>query len=294
MGRRTAGAVVVVLAAACGAGGFAALHRGGADSWTPVWQDDFSGKAGSLPDAGRWLVDTGTQYPGGAPAWGTGEQQVYTADPANVQQDGRGHLTITATRDESGGWRSGRIETRRDTFKPAEGQTLKVEARIRLPAGGRGYWAAFWMLGKDFRPSHTDWPAAGEMDILEHIGSEPSSAHGTFHCGTNPGGPCRETDGLSGTYTDPDGAELASTFHDYALQWDRSKPTEELRWYVDGHRYFTVKESQVPAPVWSRATKSGFFVLFNLAVGGQWPGPPDQSTKSGAQLVVDRVTISRR
>ncbi len=256
--------------------------------WQPVWSDDFDGKAGTAPAAGDWLLDTGTAYPGGAAAWGTGEVETYTGDSANVGLDGAGHLRITATRNAAGGWQSARLESRRSDFQPAADGVLRVSARIELPAGGPGYWAAFWMLGAPYRPAHTAWPASGEIDVMENLGSEPATVHGTLHCGIFDGGPCQETDGLGAAKNG-----ITAGFHTYAVEWDRSKPTAELRWYVDGTLFHTVRATDVDAATWQEATGHGFFVLLNLAVGGSWPGPPTAATRPGQSMLVDDVQVSR-
>jgi hypothetical protein len=263
------------------------------DGWKPVWSDDFDGASGTAPAAGSWLLDTGTGYPGGAAQWGTGEIQTYTTDPANIALDGTGNLRITPTRDASGAWQSGRMESRRADFQPPAGGKLKVEARIKVPAGGPGYWAAFWMLGAPFRPSHTDWPGAGEIDVMEHLGSEPSTVHGTLHCGVFDGGPCRETDGL-GASRNAKEKPFTAGFHTYTVEWDRSLPTEEIRWYVDGTQFHTVRATDVDRTTWDRATGHGFYLLLNVAIGGGWPGPPDASTRPGQSMLVDRVSVARK
>jgi hypothetical protein len=283
-----AAAVVVILLAALA---YARLHPQG---WQTVWRDEFTGGAGRAPSSSRWLFDTGTSYPGGPPQWGTGEVQTYTGDPAQIALDGRGHLRITPTRDSAGTWRSARIESRRQDFRPPPGGVLAVEARIQLPDGGQGYWPAFWMLGDGFRSNNSAWPGIGEIDVLENVGKEPGIAHATLHCGVAPGGPCRENTGLSGAYSSPEGTALSAGFHTYAVQWDRSTPTEEIRWYVDGHQYHVVHASDVDAATWARATGHGFFLLLDVAIGGSWPGQPDASTRPGASMLVDDVSVSRR
>ena len=266
-------------------------HR---DGWQTVWRDDFAGAAGSPPSAQTWQFDTGTSYPGGPAQWGTGEIQTYTEDPAQIALDGNGRLRITATRDDAGAWRSARIETRRQDFSPPPGGTLAVEARMKLPDGGQGYWPAFWMLGEGFRGDNGAWPGIGEIDVLENVGKEPGVVHGTLHCGVAPGGPCRENDGLGGSYPSPDGTPFSADFHTYSVQWDRSSPSEEIRWYVDAHQYHVVRASDVDAATWARATGHGFFLLLNVAIGGSWPGPPDASTRPGSSMLVDSVSVSQR
>ncbi len=281
----TAGLLVVVLVTIG-----LLTHRG--EGWRTVWSDSFTGRAGSPPSAANWLTDTGTSYPGGAPHWGTAEIETFTADPANAALDGHGNLRITPLRDPSGAWTSARLETRRADFRPPPGGLLKVEARIKVPAGGPGYWSAFWMLGAPFRPAHTDWPGAGEIDVMENLGSEPGTVYGTLHCGVFGGGPCRENRGLGGSRVTR--APYSAGFHTYSVVWDRSQPVAQLRWFVDGQLFHTVRASDVDPSTWQRATGHGFFLLLNVAVGGTWPGPPDATTVSGASMLVDQVTVSRR
>jgi beta-glucanase (GH16 family) len=274
--------------------GGCALHSAGTpNGWQQVWRDEFDGPSGARPSARNWLLSTGTSYPGAAPQWGTGEIETYTADRSNASLDGAGNLRITATRDASGTWRSARLETRRTDFEAPPGGQLKVQARIRLPDGGAGYWPAFWMLGGEFRGVYTNWPGVGEIDVMESKGSTPSVVSGTFHCGVTPGGPCNENNGISGTYRSPSGA-LSGGFHTYAVEWDRRHPLEEIRWYVDGHRYLTVRSTDVDSRTWASATHHGFFLLLNLAIGGSFPGPTDGDTRAGAAMTVDSVSVFRR
>jgi beta-glucanase (GH16 family) len=292
--KRSAIAVVVVIALIASALIFTVRRGGGGNGWKTVWTDDFAGSAGARPSAANWLTDTGTSYPGGAAAWGTGEVESYTQDRANVALDGDGHLRITAIRDANGAWTSGRLETTRTNFQPAPGHTLKVEARIKAPRGGQGYWPAFWMLGNDFRGTYSNWPRVGEIDVFENIGREQATVHGTLHCGLTPGGPCDENNGIGGAYSMPDGSPVSAEFHTYGIEWDRSGKRDEIRWYFDGHRYFTVHAADVDPATWANATRHGYFLLLNLAVGGTWPGAPDVSTRSGAAMLVDSVSVSSR
>ncbi|MEY9877142.1 beta-glucanase (GH16 family) [Streptacidiphilus sp. MAP12-33] len=309
-------AVVLALLAA-GAVGFVLL-RGGASSasggpdaagssppgWSTVWRDDFGGPAGAPPDAASWVVDTGTGYQGGAPQWGTGEVERYTADPANVRQDGLGHLLITPQRDASGQWTSARIETRRTDFRPAPGSVLRFEARLQLPQvsgpAALGYWPSFWALGAGERPNPHAWPGIGEFDVVENVNGD-DTVRGTMHCGVGQGGPCNEKVGLGGTTPCAAGA-CRGGFHTYALEWDRSGPVEELRWYLDGTEYWTVKASDVSAAAWRAATTAGDFLLLNVAVGGQFPDAlaprgvttPTAGTRPGVPMVVDWVAVLQR
>ncbi|WP_395108410.1 glycoside hydrolase family 16 protein [Actinomadura sp. SCN-SB] len=268
--------------------------------WSLVWSDDFDGPAGSPPSSGNWLISTGHGYPGGPPDWGTGEIQRYTADPANVALDGSGNLRITPIRSASGEWTSSRIETVRTDFKPAEGRMLRIEGRLRMPdVGGAqalGYWPAFWALGSPYRGNHQNWPAVGEFDIMENVNGI-DSVWGVLHCGTNPGGPCNESNGLGNSRACP-GSPCQAGMHAYTFEWDRSVSPEQLRWYVDGEQYHSVSESRLDATTWANMTgHGGYFLLLNVAMGGAFPngvagrGTPTPDTVSGRPMVVDYVAV---
>jgi beta-glucanase (GH16 family) len=264
--------------------------------WTTVFSDDFAGPSGTGLDTSRWTYATGHGYPGGAWNWGTGEVETMTSSTQNVYQDGAGHLVIRALRDAAGNWTSGRVETQRTDFQPPAGGVLRVEASIQTPnvsgAAAQGYWPAFWMLGDAARGTGAaGWPGIGEIDVLEDVNGS-GSVYGTLHCGTNPGGPCNETTGLgSGQHLVP-GAKTG--FHTYGVEWDRSVSPQQLRWYVDGQQYFTVRSDQVDATTWRNATGHGFFLILNLAIGGGWPGAPTAATVSGGSMVVDHVAVYSR
>lgn len=124
-----------------------------------TWSDDFTGRRNSLPDPDNWIIDTGTSYPGGPPAWGTWEIQTYTNSTKNVRLSGKGNLQITAIRDLQGGWTSSRIETQRADFMAQPGGKMRIQASIKIPdlgteAKGLGYWSAFWTLGAEYRGNY--------------------------------------------------------------------------------------------------------------------------------------------
>ncbi len=266
------------------------IHKAHADTaWTPIWSDDFNGAAGTGVNTSNWLYDTGT-------GWGTGEIETMSNSTANVQQDGSGHLKITAIRDANGNWTSGRIESQRTDFAAPAGGQLQVSASIQQPnvsgAAAAGYWPAFWMLGAQFRVDH-NWPNDGEIDTMEDINGL-SSVFGTLHCGVDPGGPCNETTGIgSGQHACPG---CQTSFHTYSVIVDRSVSPEQIRWYLDGANYFTVNANQVDATTWANAVDHGFFIIFDLAMGGGFPnafgGGPTSATQSGASMIVDNVQVS--
>ncbi|MFF0205633.1 glycoside hydrolase family 16 protein [Streptomyces sp. NPDC005017] len=265
--------------------------------WTQVFADDFDGAAGSGVNTSNWQYATGTSYPGGPANWGTGEVETMTSSTSNVALDGSGNLRITPRRDASGNWTSGRVETRRTDFQPPAGGKLRVEARVQMPnvtgAAAKGYWPAFWMLGAPYRGNYWNWPAVGELDIMENV-QGLNTVWATMHCGTTPGGPCNETTGIGGSTTCP-GATCQSGFHTYRMEWDRSTSPEQVRFYVDGVNYHTVRANQVDATTWANATNHGYFIILNVAMGGGFPaafgGGPDSGTVPGYAMVVDYVQV---
>ncbi|MER5873249.1 glycoside hydrolase family 16 protein [Streptomyces sp. NPDC002044] len=298
--RTAAAAAVAVIAAAAAltlpAGAAAPPAPAG---WSQVFLDDFDGAAGSGVNTANWQYTTGTSYPGGPGGFGTGEIETMTADPANVSLDGAGNLRITPRRDAAGNWTSGRIETRRADFEPPAGGRMRTEARIQMPnvtgPAAKGYWPAFWMLGAPYRGNWWNWPGVGELDILENV-QGINQVWATMHCGTSPGGPCNEKSGIGGQTVCP-GTSCQSGFHTYAVEWDRSAAVEEMRFYVDGVNYHTVRASQVDAATWTNATDHGYFIILNVAMGGEFPaafgGGPDAGTQPGHPMVVDYVTVLR-
>src|SRR5205807_4655924 len=150
--------------------------------WSTVFSDDFNGAAGSGADS-QWMYDTG---PGSN--FGTGEIETMTNSTSNVHLDGNGNLDITALGSGSS-WTSGRVQTTSANVGAPAGGQLEVTASIQQPTGGLGYWPAFWMLGPG------QWPENGEIDIMEDVNSL-SDVVGTIHCGTYPGGPCNEGNGI--------------------------------------------------------------------------------------------------
>jgi hypothetical protein len=267
-----------------------------APGWTTVWVDDFGG-SGRLSD--RWLYRIGTQIPGGPPNWGTGEVEYNTDSTANVTRRG-GSLHITALRDTAGQWTSGRVETARDDFQPPPGGVLAVEGRMQLPnvtgAAGLGYWPAFWMLGTPYRGNHWNWPGVGEIDIMENV-QGVNTLWATMHCGTSPGGECNEKDGRSAN-TPGGSPSLQAGMHTYRVEWDESVSPQQIRWYLDGRHFHTVRQDQISPGTWSAAFDHGYYVILNVAIGGEFPakqgGGPTAGTASGGALVVDYVRVLTR
>ena len=249
-------------------------------NWSLIWEDAFEGVEGALPNAGRWQPQIGDGLNMGITGWGNNELQYYTAEPENVALDGDGHLVITAREVGEDSdlfcwygpceYTSARLKTQ-DRLEFTYG---RVEVSMQLPEGV-GLWPAFWMLGKD--SDTAGWPASGEIDVMEFIGSEPGLVYGTAH---GPG--YTGADGQGGSVDL--GLDLSAGFHEYALEWE----PDELRWYVDDRLYATVNKEDVPGE-W--VFDHPFYLLLNLAVGGNWPGSPDAETVFPKTLVVDYVRV---
>ncbi len=297
---RAALSAAVVVVGTAAVAGFIALSGGATANaavapppagFTLTWSDDFNGAAGTGLNTGTWKYDTGTGF-------GTGEIETMTNSTANVFQDGNGHLVLRALHsgtNPSTGWTSGRVETQAATFGAPAGGVVRMESMIQQPnlntTTGAGYWPAFWMLGAPLR-SGVGWPTSGEIDVLEDINAR-SSVFGTLHCGTPTGGPCNETTGIGSGERACTGCQTA--YHDYAVEIDRSVSPEQIRWYLDGNNYFTVKATQVDATTWANAVDHPFFIIYDLAMGGGFPaafgGGPTASTVSGGQLNIDWVAV---
>ena len=245
--------------------------------WSLVWNDEFEGPQGASFDPTKWSAEIG----GGG--FGNRELQFYTKLPANVALDGQSNLVITAREEPPSTtlrcwygpcrFTSARLRTQ-GLFARAFG---RFEARIRIPRG-QGMWPAFWMLGADL--DAVGWPKSGEIDIMENIGREPDTVHGTVHgsgySGAN--GIGRPAKLLRGAYSDD--------FHVYAVEWE----PQEIRWFVDGRQYHRLTSADLPGGTkW--AFDHPFFLLLNLAVGGNWPGNPDASTSFPQQMLVDYVRV---
>lgn len=242
-----------------------------------AWSDEFDGDAGSKPDGSKWIPEVNGD--GG----GNGELQYYTDSADNASLDGEGNLVITARKENPNDYQChyGRCEytsARLTTAQTFTQQYGHFEARIKVPRG-TGMWPAFWMLGSNF--GQTPWPDCGEIDILENIGSEPSTVHGSLHGpGYSGGNP------LTGSYSLPNGEAFADDFHTFAVDWT----PEYIAWSVDGQEY----QRKTPADAGGNAWPfdQPFFIIMNVAVGGAWPGPPNDDTQFPQSMVVDYVRVS--
>ncbi|MER5323686.1 discoidin domain-containing protein [Streptosporangium roseum] len=267
-------------------------------TWTEVWRDDFDGTSGTSPSGANWILRTGTRYPGGAARWGTGEVETMSASTANVSLDGTGKLNIRAVRDGAGNWTSGRVETQRTDFSPQPGELLRFTARLKQPdvPDATGYWPGFRATGAAYRGDYTNWPAVGETDIMTDVNGR-SQLSNTLHCGTAPDGVCNEYGGRTSGLATCEGCQTG--FHEYTQIIDRTRSDEEIRFYLDGVQTWVVRQSQVGVSAWRAAVHHGFYLRFDLAIGGSLPdaiagfATPTVATTSGGVLSVDSVSVSR-
>ncbi|BBH64637.1 hydrolase [Actinoplanes sp. OR16] len=240
-----------------------------------TWSDEFNGAAGAPVDGSKWNFDIG----GGG--FGNNELQYYTNSTGNVRQDGAGHLAITARKENPSNFQcwygtcqytSGRILTS-GKFTQRYG---RFEASIKIPKG-QGIWPAFWMLGDNL--GSVGWPQSGEIDIMENVGKEPNKVYGTVHGPGYSGGSA-----ISGSRTL--GAPLGDAYHSYAVEWSPNL----IVWYLDGVEYHRVTPATLGGRAW--VFDHPFYLILNVAVGGNWPGSPDASTSFPQTMLVDYVRAS--
>ncbi|WP_158889164.1 glycoside hydrolase family 16 protein [Amycolatopsis anabasis] len=241
-----------------------------------TFTDDFTGPAGAAVDGGKWQLETGDNV-------NNHERQYYTNGTGNAALDGQGNLVITARKENPANYQCwyGTCQytsARLNTSGRFTGQYGHVEARIKMSAG-QGMWPAFWMLGNDI--GGVGWPACGEIDIMENVGFEPSTVHGTIH---GPG--YSGSGGIGAAYSLPNGQRFADGFHTFAIDW----APDSISWSVDG----TVYQRRTPADLAGKqwVFNKQFFLILNLAVGGYWPGDPDGNTPFPNTLVIDYVRVS--
>lgn len=240
------------------------------NTWEPVWADEFDLPNGSPPDPQKW------NHQEGGSGWGNGELQHYTSDIKNAYiQDGM--LVVQANQE----YLMGRDYTSARLTTQFHGDWTygRYEIRAKLPTT-QGIWPALWLLPS--RGRYGSGAAGGEIDIMELVGSAPGTAYGTLHFG-NP------AEHSSGEFNLPDGETFSDDFHVFAVEWE----PEEIRWYVDDQlfhsvtRWFTSAANAVyPAPY-----DQDFYLLVNVAVGGHWPGSPDETSVFPQMLYVDYVRV---
>lgn len=241
------------------------------DGYVQVWQDEFDGPE---IDPNKWsfIID--------GRGGGNNELQFYTDRPENARIEG-GALVIEARAERH----MGRLYTsaRLRTLAKGDWAYGRIVARARLPQG-QGIWPAIWMLPTD--NVYGSWAASGEIDIMELVGHEPDTVHGTLHYGDRWPNNVHSGDSfrLAG------GAIFADDWHTFRLDWEPG----EFRWYVDDELYQTqtrwhTASADFPAPFDQR-----FHLVLNLAVGGNWPGPPDETTVFPQTMQVDFIRVFQK
>jgi beta-glucanase (GH16 family) len=247
------------------------------NGWTLVWSDEFNGPNGSSVDGTKWVVETGGQ------GWGNQELEYYTDHIENASVHD-GNLVIRALEEKytgPDGVKRNYTSARLKTFGKFSQTYGRFEARIKIPYG-QGMWPAFWMLGDDI--DKVGWPACGEIDIMENIGKEPAIIHGSIH---GPG--YVGATGLEAPYALFGKQRFADDFHIFAIEWD----TESISFYVDKDFYARRTRADLK-PGWEWVFDKPFFLILNLAVGGDWPGNPDPTTVFPQTMLVDYVRVYQR
>jgi beta-glucanase (GH16 family) len=274
------GALLLAGAAGCSAPPAQAgpdFWAGPKGTWQEVYRDDFNGPSGGPADSSSWNESVmATPY--------NKELEYYTTRPDNLMLDGNGNLVITARSEffvDPNGVKSTQPYTsgRLDTHGHVEPLYGRIEARIKVPAG-KGLWPAFWLLGKNI--DTVNWPACGEVDILEMRGSAPNVITGSLH---GPG--YSDTTPFHDNFTLPSGT-FADDFHVFALEWT----AEGMRWLVDEQPFSWRTPQGMSAAYQTWIFDQPVYIILNLAVGGIYDGDPNASTPMPAQMLVDYVKVS--
>jgi beta-glucanase (GH16 family) len=242
--------------------------------WTLVWSDEFNGTA---LDTSVWnATPTGNG--------GYNQELQYFNAPGTVVVSG-GYLHIVAlTLNPDGGaplscWYGNcqYASAQLDTSGKFSHQYGRFAARMKIPGGSTAFWPAFWMLGNS-----PGWPVGGEIDVMENVGDTPAVTYGTIHGPTT----ADAAFAYGGTNTLASG-DLSDDFHVYAVEWSEN----QILFSIDGQTYFTAAPSGLDAGqewVWNNGP---FYLLLDLAIGGDWPGNPTNGIPEPSELLVDWVRV---
>jgi len=242
-----------------------------------VWADEFD--VDGPPNPQNWNFEIGDGSAQGIPGWGNNELQYYTDRPENVKVE-NGVLSITARQEtfEGSNYTSARLVTK-GLFEKKYG---RFEARIKLPYG-KGFWPAFWMLGED--SDGEEWPQIGEIDIMEYLGDEPTTSFGTIH---GPGYSAGES--ISKDYILQNN-RFDTEFHIFGIEWSPN----QINWYVDDVLYLTLTPEDVDEETDGEGewvfNDRPFYIILNVAVGGNLPGAPNDETVFPQSMFVDYVRV---
>lgn len=237
--------------------------------WQLVWSDDFDGAAGQAIDAAKWNYEVGT----GDNGWGNQELQYYTEGTNNVALDGNGNLALTAKRETFGGapFTSARITTK-GLFEQAYG---RFEARMKTPYGP-GMWPAFWLLGGNI--DQVSWPQCGEIDVMELRGQIPNKIAGSVHGPGYSGGNAVSSD------FELENGRFDAEYHVFAIEWG----VDFIDYFVDDFLYQRITPDDVDGE-W--VYDQPFYMILNLAVGGNYVGFPTSQTPFPQTIEVDYIRV---
>jgi beta-glucanase (GH16 family) len=241
------------------------------EGWQLAWNDEFDD---NTINQANWTYETGDGTDYGLPSgWGNDELQIYTSSTDNsgiMTDDGLSVLAITARSDQSGGYTSAKLTTN-DLFSVRFG---RVEMKAKL-AEGQGLWSAFWMLGDN--RDQISWPGCGEIDIVEVLGHEPQKMYSTVHY-TN----VEHKHGETQFPYELSGSSFSDTYHLFRMDWT----PESITYSVDGQSIGTI-----PIEDDMKEFLRSFYLVLNVAVGGNWPGDPDQTTVFPQSMYVDYIRV---
>jgi len=234
-----------------------------------VWADEFD--VDGAPNTANWTFDIGR----GNGGWGNNELQYYTDSPNNAVVQ-NGFLVITAKQEALGGanYTSARLKTK-GKFEQKYG---RFEARIKMPLG-KGLFPAFWLLGNNI--DQVNWPQCGEIDAMEYIGNKPTEVFGSLHApGVSGSNSLTKKYALTNDRFDTD-------FHVFGIEWT----DHHINWYVDNVLYNQITRDKVEEKGGQWVFDNSFFMLLNLAVGGNLPGNPDANSTFPQRMIVDYVRV---
>jgi len=240
---------------------FSGCNQGTDNAWKLVWSDEFNYEG--LPDTTKWGNETGFIRNNELQYYTRGREENSVVKDGNLmiigrkeQYDSAEYTSSSLTTDGKNSWTYG-----------------KVEARMRLP-NGQGMWPAFWMLGQNIH--QVGWPRCGEIDIMEHINNE-DTLYGTLHWHNQ-----KHVSEGAKTFCD------VTIFHNYSIEWDK----DSIHWFLDGMNYHAVN---IADSVNSTAEfHKPFYIILNLAIGGNWPKNPDETTQFPDTVFVDYVRVYQR
>ncbi len=266
---------------ACSEGTSSSVPTPPETSWVQTWSDEFDGPAGAAINPTTWRYDIGDGCSAGICGWGNNEKQYYSSSAENISLNGEGQLQIVARPAPAGlechygpcRYTSAKVTTR-GTMLVAPG---RVEARIKLPTG-HGLWSAFWMLGQG-HPT-VPWPTCGEIDVMESKGGEPSATSSAIH------GP-----GYSGQTPfahshNLETGRVSDDFHRYAVEWD----SLAVKFFVDDNVHYLITRGSIEHYGASVLDQS-FYLILNVAVGGNFDGDPRSDEIFPATMLVDYVRV---